>query len=142
MGCGSICKTMGFSKMAYSCRQLVNFYITFFDHLYCHRNRYHQGRIPPKRHTVYKKSDGYNEKPFSAVTNSFDNLRVPLNKSQRAAKQHQHLDHKLQNKIKSVGDAQKYYEKCLSLPLFPSMDEEDVVNVVNKLTKIISTSSK
>ena len=33
-----------------------------------------------------------------------------MHKSQRAAKQHQHLDHKLQNKIKSVGDAQKYYD--------------------------------
>ena len=38
--------------------------------------------------------------------------------------------------------AEKFYERCLTLPLFPSMDEEDVVNVVNKLTKIISTSSK
>ena len=53
---------------------------------------------------VYKKSDGYNEKPFSAVTNSFDNLRVPLNKSQRAAIQGNYPYYGASGKVDSIND--------------------------------------
>ena len=50
-----------------------------------------------------------------------------------------------QNLIKLIDDtpnANQYYDECLSLPLFPQMEESDVFWVVDTLDRLISASIK
>jgi len=38
-------------------------------------------------------------------------------------------------------NAEKYYQKCLSIPLYPAMTDEDVKKVIHEITQLVSQSN-
>lgn len=45
---------------------------------------------------------------------------------------------KFNTKLGDCPNAERYYEKCLSIPLFPAMAESDVKKVINEITNVVT----